>query len=77
MSDRAASIVIAISVAAWLTLFVLLAYTTPKGCKSVKQEAMVSARSFQLCTESLVGCSLTYEQVRAVVAEADKAERCQ
>jgi hypothetical protein len=57
---------------------VALHVTSPNsGCKEKKAEAAISARAAEICTGTLVGCSLTYEQVRLLVAEGEAAKVCE
>ena len=68
-----AGLAIAVGVSA-----VALHVTSPNpGCKAKKAEAAISARAAEICTDTLVGCSLTYEQVRLLVAEAEAAKGCE
>lgn len=48
----------------------------PSECKASILQAAISNRAAELCTGQLVGCGMTYEQVRQVVAEQVEAEQC-
>lgn len=50
-------------------------YARP-DCDGAKQTAAVSKRAAEICTSQLVGCGMSFEQVRQVVAEQLEAERC-
>ena len=47
---------------------------TNPGCKAKKAEAAISARAAEICTGTLAGCSLTYAEVRGLLADARAAE---
>ena len=53
-------------------------FTSAKpSCKAAKAQAAISARAAEICTGTLIGCSLTYEQVRLLVVEGEAAKACE
>lgn len=59
-------------------LVVAAIYLRPasRDCAAEKAELEVSVKAAEICTGTLVGCSLSYEQVRQLVADTRKAEAC-
>ena len=55
----------------------LHATTASPGCKAKKAEAAISARAAEICTGEFIGCSLSYAEVRKLVAEAQAAKACE
>jgi hypothetical protein len=49
---------------------------TPKDCPAIQQQAAITQRAAEICTTQLVGCSLSYQEVRAVVSEVEAARVC-
>ena len=49
---------------------------TPKDCPAILHEAAITQRAAEICTTQLVGCSLSYQEVRAVVSEVEAARVC-
>lgn len=45
-------------------------------CAELKQTAAVSQRAAQICTADLVGCSLSFEQIKQTLAEQEAAKGC-
>jgi hypothetical protein len=50
-------------------------YAKP-DCEAARQTAAVSKRAAEIRTGALVGCAMTFEQVRQVVSEQVEAEVC-
>ena len=50
-----------------------LVVPAPDACKT----AAISKRAAQICSTELVGCSLTFEQVKQVIAEQEAAKGCE
>lgn len=69
-------------IAALLGLVVIaaayIAYKTPapRNCPGVQEQAAITQRAAEICTAQLPGCSLSYEQVRAIVSEVEAARSC-
>ena len=51
-------------------------YSAPKPCAAIKQTAAISQRAAQLCSTELVGCSLSFEQLKGILAEQEAARVC-
>ena len=51
-------------------------YRANPGCQAVTARAEISKRAAEICTSELVGCSLTFAQVKEVVADQRAAEGC-
>ena len=47
------------------------------NCAAKVQAAAISQRAAQICSTELVGCSLTFEQVKQVIAEQEAAKGCE
>ena len=47
------------------------------SCAAKVQTAAISQRAAQICSTELVGCSLTFEQVKQVIAEQEAAKGCE
>lgn len=45
-------------------------------CQRAAEQALVSMRAAEVCSGSLVGCSLSFEQVQTVMRDQLEAERC-
>ena len=48
----------------------------PKDCAAIQHEAAITQRAAEICTTQLVGCTLSYQEVRAVVSEMEAARGC-
>ena len=58
--------------------FAVALHATPaKPCAAKKAEAAISARAAEICTGEFIGCSLSYAEVRKLVAEAQAAKACE
>ena len=49
----------------------------PADCPAMQHEAAITQRAAEICTTQLVGCTLSYQEVRAVVSEVEAARVCQ
>jgi hypothetical protein len=61
-----------------VSIFAVAWYVTPAkpGCTAKKAQAAISARAAEICTGTLVGCSLNYAEVRRLVVEGEAAKAC-
>jgi len=50
-----------------------LARPKPVDCKAATLKAMISERAAQICTEQLVGCSLSHEQLKEVPGRSGRS----
>lgn len=50
---------------------------SPMACVNAVKTAAISQRAAQICSTELVGCSLTFEQVKQVIAEQEAAKGCE
>lgn len=49
----------------------------PYRCAEAVQTAAISQRAAQICSTDLVGCSLSFEQLKQVIAEQEAAKGCE
>lgn len=66
------------ALALWGALALL--YSTiprPDSCAAKTEAAAISQRAAQICSTELVGCSLTFEQIKQTIAEQEAAKGCQ
>lgn len=54
----------------------LLSKPKPSDCASLSLKAAVSIQAAEMCTAQLVGCSLTYEHLKTILAESAAAKAC-
>lgn len=48
----------------------------PMDCINAKQAAAISQRAAQICSTELVGCSLSFNDIKQTVAEQEAAKGC-
>jgi hypothetical protein len=48
----------------------------PPTCDTLRLQASVSKRAADICTTELVGCSLSHDQIKAVLADQEAVKAC-
>ena len=76
MSISGGKLLVAVIVAAWIGV-VAIGVLTPEPKPDACKTAAISQRAAQICSTELVGCSLTFEQVKQVIAEQEAAKGCE
>lgn len=67
---------IAVIAGSMIGVVALVVFRPVTPSASTCQRAAISQRAAQICSTELVGCSLTFEQVKQVIAEQEAAKGC-
>ena len=59
-----------------LAVYVAYSGYKPKDCPAQQHEAAITQRAAEICTTQIVGFTLSYQEVRAVVSEVEAARAC-
>ena len=54
----------------------LFALPKPNDCRATIKTAEISERAANVCVNQLVGCSLSHEQLKGIIREAEAAKAC-